>query len=141
MKRLCLLISFLITFGCLKAQPGQPIDPDQQRLQNIEALKVAFISKELNLSPIEAERFWPIYNQYSEELKNAFKDPNIIERDENVLNIRKHYNEQFVRILGPERTNNLFGAEARFRQLLIRTMRHQERMQQNHPNRFLLRRN
>jgi hypothetical protein len=141
MKRLCLLLSFVIIFGCVKAQPGQLISPQQQREQNIEALKVAFISKELNLSPEEAEHFWPVYNQYSDELKNAFNNPNIIERDENVLNIRKRYNQQFIHLLGPERTNNLFGAEARFRQLLIRTMRRQQRMQENHPNRLLLRRN
>ena len=103
MKRLSLLISFVIVCGLAKAQTEPPANPDQKG-QNIEALKVAFISKELNLTPQEAEKFWPVYNQYSDELRTAFKsNPNVIQRDEQVLSIRKHYNEQFIRIIGPER--------------------------------------
>jgi len=131
MKRLFLLISFVIVCGLAKAQNEQPSDL-QQKEQNIEALKVAFISKELNLTPAEAEKFWPVYNQYSQELKLTMKDnPDVLDRDEKVLNLRKRYQEQFIKIVGPERTNNLFGAEGRFRQLLIRRLRNQ----QNHPNR------
>jgi hypothetical protein len=133
MKKLYLIISFVFICTLANAQTEQPMD-HEQRGQNIEALKIAFISKELNLTPQEAEKFWPLYNQYSTELKAAFKDNhNIIERDENVLNIRKRYNGQFIKIIGPERTNNLFGAELRFRQLLIKAMRRQERMQ-NRPD-------
>ena len=142
MKKIFLLIiSFVLICGLAKAQQVQPYYP-VQREQNIEALKVAFISRELNLSPEEAERFWPVYNQYSNELKAAFRNnSNIIDRDERVLNIRKYYNGQFIRIIGPERTNTMFDAEARFRQLLIRTIRRQQRMPPPRPNRFLYRGN
>ena len=119
MKRLCLFISFVIVCGLAKAQQEQ--SPANAPGEKIEALKVAFISKDLNLTPQEAEKFWPVYNQYSAELRVDFKSyPNIIERDEHVLNTRKHYNELFIRIIGPERTNTLFSSEARFRQLLIK---------------------
>ncbi len=119
MKRLCLFISLIVVCGLSKAQQGQP--PANAPGEKIEALKVAFISKDLNLTPQEAERFWPIYNQYSAELRFDFKNyPNIIERDEHVLNTRKHYSELFIRIIGPDRTNTLFSSEARFRQLLIK---------------------
>jgi hypothetical protein len=132
MKRLCLLISFVIICGLAKAQSEQPSDP-QQKEQNIEALKVAFISRELNLTPDEAEKFWPVYNQYSQELKLTIKgNPDILDRDEKVLNLRKRYKEQFIKIVGPDRTNNLFGAEGRFRQLLIRRLRNQQ-SRPNHP--------
>jgi len=142
MKSLYLLISFVVICGLAKAQTEQPVGPSQQRSENIEALKVAFISKDLNLSPEEAEKFWPVYNQYSAEIKGAFKDnPNVIDRDEHVLNIRKRYNDQFIRIIGPERTNNMFSAEARFRQVLIKAMRRQQHMQQQRPNRLLFRGN
>lgn len=33
--------------------------------ENIRALKVVFITEQLELSPKEAEKFWPIYNLYS----------------------------------------------------------------------------
>jgi len=144
MKILSLLISFIFVVGLAKAQQigPPPMDPQVQRAQNIEALKVAFISRELNLTPYEAERFWPLYNQYSNELQIAFRyNANVIDRDERVLNIRKHYNALFIRIIGPERTNNMFDAEARFRQLLIRAMRRQQHMQPNRPGRFFYRQN
>jgi hypothetical protein len=136
MKRLFLFISFIIVCGLAKAQNEQPTEP-QQKEQNIEALKVAFISRELNLTPDEAEKFWPVYNQYSQELKLTVKDnPDVLDRDEKVLNIRKRYKEQFIKIVGAGRTNNLFGAEGRFHQLLIRRLRNQR----NPSNRPFLRR-
>ena len=42
-----------------------------QNGNRLEALKIAYITNKLNLSPEEAQKFWPIYNQYSLELKVA----------------------------------------------------------------------
>jgi hypothetical protein len=137
MKRLCLFISFIIVCGLAKAQQEQP--PANAPGEKIEALKVAFISKDLNLTPQEAEKFWPIYNQYSAELRADFKYyPNVIDRDEHVLNTRKRYNEQFIKIIGPDRTNTLFSSESRFRQLLIRI---RERQNGGHMGGFRMHRN
>jgi hypothetical protein len=36
--------------------------------ENLKALKTAFITQELDLSPKEAEKFWPIYNGYDEKI-------------------------------------------------------------------------
>ncbi|MEW5675828.1 sensor of ECF-type sigma factor [Flavobacterium enshiense] len=41
-------------------------DKKQERFERIKALKVAFISDRLDLKPEEAEKFWPIYNQFEE---------------------------------------------------------------------------
>src|SRR5260221_12101410 len=98
MKRLFLLISFVIVCGLAKAQNEQPAEPPPQKEQNIEALKVAFISRELNLTPEEAEKFWPVYNQYAQEFRLTSKDsPDVLDRDEKVLNLRKRYKEQFTK--------------------------------------------
>lgn len=35
-------------------------------MERIKALRVAFISDRLDLSPEEAQKFWPIFNQYDE---------------------------------------------------------------------------
>lgn len=35
----------------------------------VKALKVAFITERLHLTPKEAQRFWPIYNQHEEALR------------------------------------------------------------------------
>ncbi len=41
----------------------------ESRKDKIESLRIAYITKELSLSTNEAQQFWPVYNQFQEELK------------------------------------------------------------------------
>jgi len=59
MKKLIIIIIFAGITGFARAQEEQPSEKKQQE---IEALKIAFISKELELTPEEAQKFWPVYN-------------------------------------------------------------------------------
>ena len=129
MKKLYFLLAFITITGLANAQDNQPAEKKQE---NIEALKVAFISKELQLTPEEAQKFWPLYNQYSAQLK-AIKLSNpddVLDRDEKVLALRKSYKEQFTKIIGAPRVNNMYNAEGKFRQLLFKAMR----QNQSRPN-------
>lgn len=135
MKKLYLILAIVFTSLAAAAQQPEP-QLEGKKQQDIEALKVAFISKELELTPDEAQKFWPVYNEYSKELKNAVTDDeqDIIDRDEKVLNLRKRYRERFIKILGQQRMNRMFGAEANFRKLLIKAIRKQRLLrQQNKP--------
>jgi len=38
----------------------------EKRVERIKALRVAFISDRLDLTPEEAQNFWPIFNQFDE---------------------------------------------------------------------------
>jgi len=134
MRKLYFILIFTTITGLSKAQEEQP---SEKKLADIEALKVAFISKELELTPDEAQKFWPVYNQYSKEIKaTRIDNPDVLERDEKILNLRKRYKEQFTKILGPQRVNNMYNAESKFNQLLFKAMRRQNRLQ-NHPNKPL----
>jgi hypothetical protein len=125
MKKLYMIVSFLMVSFFAKAQDELPAESVKKQ-QDIEALKVAFISKELELTPDEAQKFWPVYNQYSKELRSTISDnQDVIDRDEKVLNLRKRYRDQFTKVLGPDRMNRMFNAEAKFRQLLIKSLRRQ----------------
>lgn len=62
--RLLLLITCLFFSLTLHAQHHR----DSKRFQAIESEKIAFITKELNLTPKEAQRFFPVYNQYNTKL-------------------------------------------------------------------------
>lgn len=138
MKKLYLILAFMGIAFFVKAQDD---NGGTKKQQDIEALKVAFISKELNLTPEEAQKFWPVYNQYTNELRTIVKDDqDIIDRDEKVLNLRKRYRDDFTKILGPHRMNQIFSAEGKFRQLLIRSIRNQK-VQRNNANRPLKRNN
>ena len=107
--------------------------PDGSRL---EALRIAYITKRLNLTPEEAQKFWPVYNQYAAELKKVRKDASLngvpsIEVDEQILNIRKRYNGEFAKALSPQRADQFFRSEKEFGVFVQKEiMRRNERMPQ-----------
>jgi hypothetical protein len=125
MKKYLLLI--LVFFGILSFANAQ-----NARSEKIQALKVAFITQKLNLTPAEAERFWPVYNDYENEIKTLRannKNGDVIDNEEKLLDIRKKYRPQFEKILGPSRMNDLFTAERDFRKILIQRLK--ERQNEN----------
>src|SRR5690349_1590865 len=66
-----------------KAQRGNPAIREQ-----IATLKIGFITQKLNLTPEEAKVFWPVYNQYDEELEQLRKS-----RRDNLLNAKMNFDE------------------------------------------------
>jgi hypothetical protein len=94
--------------------------------EKIQALKVAFITQKLHLTPSEAERFWPVYNQYDNEIKQLRankKDGDVLENEQKLLDIRKKYKPSFEKILGSARLNDLYSAERDFRNVLIQRLK------------------
>lgn len=99
----------------------------------LELLKIAFISKKLNLSPDEAQRFWPIYNQYTEELRQARMrgGKKEIEIEEDILNVRKKYSNEFTKAISPDQVNTFFRSEKEFNIFVQKEIeRRQLKMQQ-----------
>jgi hypothetical protein len=135
MKKFYLLLVLVSIATFLKAQ-DEAVNTEKKQ-QGIDALKVAFISRELDLTPDEAQKFWPIYNQYAKDLKNTIGRGNdALERDEKILNLRKSYKDQFSNVLGQQRMNKMYNAEGRFRNLLIKSMRNQNQNQRPQNNRL-----
>jgi len=125
------LLLFLVILGSvsgIKAQNGE-----ETRGEKIEALKIAFITQKLQLTPDEAQKFWPVYNQYENEIRSLQLDNNngpALENEEKLLNIRKRYASSFEKVIGPQKLNRLFNAERDFRDILIRRLqnRNQQRL-------------
>ncbi|WP_343330242.1 sensor of ECF-type sigma factor [Polaribacter staleyi] len=85
MKKLITIICFTL-FYSLTLSAQENIDSREK----IKALKVSYITEQLNLTPREAEKFWPIYNAYSKEqyaLRNKLKSEikNSIKNDINAV--------------------------------------------------------
>jgi len=126
MKRLLLYgLTFLLVFQ-VSAQDGN----------RLGALKIAYLTKKLDLSTEEAQRFWPIYNKYDEEIhsaqSSAIKDRTPeIDLEEKILNIRKKYSSEFAKALSPEKVNTFFRAEKEFGNFVQKEIeRRQLKMQQ-----------
>jgi len=120
MKKFLLIITlYLTSVGLAYAQDDQS-RADQGRLQ---AYKIAFLTRKLNLSPEEAQKFWPIYNNYETEIRNARietrqRNGNEIEKEEKILNIRKKYNGEFGKAISVDKVNTLFRSEKEFGNLV-----------------------
>ncbi|MFS4415267.1 hypothetical protein [Maribacter sp. 2307ULW6-5] len=59
--KMTMLWVLLVSFGALAQQ--------NERLERVKALKVAFFTERLDLSPEEAEAFWPIYNAHETRMQ------------------------------------------------------------------------
>lgn len=97
---------------------------------NIQALKIAFVTRELALSPDEAQKFWPIYYNYLGEVKKARQErkDDILTFEENVLNIRKKYKNDFKKVLNTDdRVNKVLSIDRDFNNVLKKEL--QKRIQ------------
>jgi hypothetical protein len=56
----------------------------------------------------------------------AKNNSDVIVKEQKVLDVKKKYQGQFGKILGPQRVNRMFGAEGRFRKLLIKALQRQQ---------------
>ena len=69
MKRIILIASTLFVASQIGfAQPNQSNKGD--RKEKIEAMKVAYITDKLDLTPKEAQQFWPVFNEFDDKLKD-----------------------------------------------------------------------
>jgi len=124
MKTFFTLFTCLLVFVNAQAQRQRPdMDARVAELKKIQAMELAFITKELNLNPQEAQKFWPIFNQYRNDLKQAaqakeYKDN--LDRQQKMLDVRKQYRDDFEKVISIERANKVFGAEDEFKSLVRR---------------------
>lgn len=145
MKRIIFLFSIILLFGgqVLKAQN----DDHKDRWERIRSEKVSFLTDKLELTPTEAQKFWPVYNELEkkrweaqkcrrdlddkvQEAEESLSDKEVIQltRDyagnmqkEGVLMVK--YNEEFLKILPPQKVLKLYKAEKEFRMYMIKKYR------------------
>lgn len=49
------------------SQPGKFKEKLQQKKEQVKSMKIAYITSELDLTPDEAAKFWPLYNDFEEK--------------------------------------------------------------------------
>lgn len=139
-----LMIAFAL-FITVPAMSQEQDEPSKDQKERVEALKRAFITERLNLSVAEAEKFWPVFNEFEDkkkEIKKVIKQANkaceadpkneklLIEKLGVITQKRKEeadVDEKFMKdvlpILGAERTGKLLGIEEEFRKKLMDELR------------------
>jgi hypothetical protein len=113
------------------------------RSAQIESIKVAFITSKLDLTSEEAEKFWPVYNNYTKEFLELLKkrrearynkntDPNeTITADllyeSKMLELKKKYRKLYAKAIPPQKILALYKAEAEFREHLFKQLNSRRR--------------
>lgn len=64
MKKILLIQTVILFLGFAAYGQKPTTEYDKEKL---EAARVAFITNRLDLKPEQAEKFWPLFNQYTEE--------------------------------------------------------------------------
>ncbi|GAA4336904.1 hypothetical protein GCM10023149_46060 [Mucilaginibacter gynuensis] len=104
----------------------------------IVSVKNDFLNKQLNLTPAQGKKFWPLYRRYQEQLatirrlkrlNNTDAQANGTEQinkelyyQTEMLNIKKRYNEEFLKILPPEKVSELYKSESEFNAEVIKQL-------------------
>ncbi|MDP4150991.1 MAG: hypothetical protein Q8927_01740 [Bacteroidota bacterium] len=137
-----LVMTIWLTLSCLAQGGGDLPQPGPGGGGMLESAHIGYITQRLNLSPVEAQRFWPIYNQYAAEMRQARVNYRInkdeLAFDEARLVIKKKYSLEFGRALSPARANQFFIIENDFAAFVQREwiQRKQLRMQQRRGGRI-----
>lgn len=121
--------------------------------QRIEAAKIALISQRMELSPEEAQMFWPIYNEYNEKrhsnriayegIRRNFDPQKATEKEtedmlklerqvkEKQFSLDKEYSEKMLKIINAKQLMSLHNAEREFKKMLLQRLEHR-RKQRGH---------
>jgi hypothetical protein len=119
-----------------------PVRPNNNKKgamgKRLEAARNRYISRQLDLTDNEATKFWPLYNQYQQELtavrilkrlNNSTSSTNGTEQidkeiyyESQLVGIRKRYRDSFAKILPPEKVSVLYKSEQEFNDELIKQL-------------------
>ena len=112
-----------------------------QRLAQLENAKIAFLTNRVTLTQEQAQRFWPVYNEFSGRRRELNRSGRQLRRDigegisdqqirENItqsfamrqqeLNLEKEYFEKFQKVISLRQVAQLFLAERDFTKEVIR---------------------
>jgi hypothetical protein len=134
MKRFLLaLVVLLGSFATARAQEELPEGDDAKKMERLQALYVAFITKELSLNSEDAQKFWPVHAEFDREIKGVPGNLPELERQQRVLDIKKRYQDRFNRVLGSGRTENFFRKDVEFRRKVVEMLKRQKQRRQQGP--------
>ncbi len=132
----------------------QTIDPKVR--DKVNAARIGLISSRLGLTPEQAEKFWPIYNEFSQkrmENRQQFRtlqkqidpnkpDPNK-EKDlvrlglklrQDEVDLEKDYSGRIMNVISAQQLLGLRKAEQEFRQLILQQLQQRRALQQRKEN-------
>ncbi|MBW8685616.1 hypothetical protein [Chitinophaga rhizophila] len=144
-----LSIFIVLTLFCRPPASRAQQGSDDQMKDRIRAAEIAYLSQKLDLTPDEAQKFWPLYNKYTKEVEiliaerrkhnagqktaNQPTDQKELGYERRMLDIKTHYSQEFQKVLPAAKAGNVFRSEREFRHELIRAMKDRQSRNVNGP--------
>lgn len=109
-----------------------------QRMQEIQSMKIAFMTDFLKLTPAESEKFWPVYNKYwGERMQLAHSKRDLYRKIESETatesqltelcklsfdeaKLVEKYANEIARVLNVDRSAKVFVADEKFKGMLLK---------------------
>lgn len=128
--------------------------PAGQAGERIRALRVAFITEKLKLTPDESQKFWPLYNEYEAEQKKIRQKYKLkkdfatmtdaeaeqllsssLEMEQQLLNLKKDYVQRLRKVIPVRKIAMLNRVERDFKEELLKKLRELQQNRQRRLNR------
>jgi hypothetical protein len=122
--------------------------------EQIQAQRVAFITRRLNLTTEESQKFWPLYNEYEAEQKKIRQKYKIkqdfttmtdaeaeqslssaLEMEQQLLNLKKEYVQRMKKVIPVRKIAMLNRVERDFKTELLKRLREMQQNRQRRLNR------
>lgn len=110
---------------------------DPKARARIEAARAAYITERLDLTPQEAEKFWPLYGEFADKRKALIRQYREAKRSgkseeelitlqlklkQDELDLEKSYSDQFLKVIPAQKLVNLRNAERDFSRLVMKQL-------------------
>src|SRR6188768_3447942 len=156
-KVLKIVLALLIMVPAWAQDDELPQAQDPKVRDKINAARIAYITDQLGLTPEEAEKFWPIYREFSQnrvQIRQQYRemkknpDPNKtpeqnsqalvdmqFQMKQKELDLEKDYSGRLLKVISAQKLRTLPDAEKRFRQMILEQIQRRQ-TQQNQQQRF-----
>lgn len=135
------ILSLIFVLGIQTIDAQQHRKMSREDRERIEARKVAYITDRLDLTPEEAQKFWPVYNKHEEAVEaergSLWETPPPRESDltdeeatafiekmekheQKMLDLKINFHKELKEVISPKKIVLLIQTEKRFREELIR---------------------
>lgn len=128
MKKVLLILTIVCSAAISFAQEGGETPGGK-----LQAYQIAFLTKKLNLTPEEAQRFWPVFNKYQDEIRTSRiqnRQSTEVEKEEKEVNIRKKYFDEFSKVLNRDKADRVFKADKEFRDVVRKELMERRQLRQ-----------
>jgi hypothetical protein len=100
-----------------------------EKKEALEALFAAFVTRQLNLTPDEAQKFWPIYNQYDTESRKL-QNQDVLALQQMQLDLKKKYKPDFLKAISNDQFNKLLTIEKDWKDKLRQELERRKQLRQ-----------